>query len=214
MSGAAVAMIKAKDEQAGKLEWDRSETLALAQNQCATCHGAGLRLGRRGQLNPCQCVLRRIFRICFARFEKCVQQERHMSRVSMEPHGQRGKAGSWGRKDEEYIADFTLVSRRTLTEEEYRLFNYHFLLGANWKLCSRKLGMDRGNFFHAVYRVEEKLGQVFRELLPYSLFPLDEYFHGSFSSKREACKPTEPWTSGRVQRPAHLSFPTIGRQSE
>ena len=38
--------------------------------------------------------------------------------------------------------------------------------------------MDRGNFFHAVYRIEQKLGKVFRELKPYALFPLDEYFHG------------------------------------
>ena len=38
--------------------------------------------------------------------------------------------------------------------------------------------MDRGNFFHAVYRVEQKLGKVFRELKPYALYPLDEYFHG------------------------------------
>ena len=58
------------------------------------------------------------------------------------------------------------------------MFRYHFLLGADWKLCTRKLDIDRGNFFHAVYRIEQKLGRVFRELEPYSLFPLDEYFHG------------------------------------
>jgi hypothetical protein len=90
----------------------------------------------------------------------------------------RGGHRTWGRKDEEYVADFTLVSRRTLTPEEYRLFSFHFLLGADWKLCCRRLKMDRGNFFHAVYRVEQKLGKVFRELKPYALYPLDEYFHG------------------------------------
>ena len=26
--------------------------------------------------------------------------------------------------------------------------------------------MDRGNFFHSVYRIEQKLGKVFRELHP------------------------------------------------
>jgi len=65
-----------------------------------------------------------------------------------------------------------------LNEEEYRLFRYHFLLGADWKLCTRKLGVDRGNFFHSVYRIEQKLGRMFRELEPYPLFPLDDYFHG------------------------------------
>ena len=38
--------------------------------------------------------------------------------------------------------------------------------------------MDRGTFFHSVYRIEHKLGRVFAELEPYALFPLDEYFGG------------------------------------
>jgi len=160
------------------MEWSRSEALALAMHNCTQCHGAGLRLGRKGALAPCNCVLRAIFRICYDRFVRCATQERYVSRISQEPHAGRSRPSSWGRKDEEYIADFCLVSRRTLDESEYRLFRYHFLLGADWKLCARKLGLDRGNFFHAVYRIEQKLGRVFRELEPYSLFPLDEYFHG------------------------------------
>lgn len=160
------------------MEWTRSETLALALHRCAQCHGSGLRMARGSQLNPCNCVLRAIFRICFRQFEKCVTQERHLSRVRLEPHAGRARPGSWGRKDEEFIADFCLVAKRTLSPEEYRLFRYHFLLGADWKLCTRKLGMDRGNFFHAVYRIEQKLGRVFRELEPYPLFPLDDYYNG------------------------------------
>lgn len=81
-------------------------------------------------------------------------------------------------KNEEYLADFCLVSRRTLSELEYRIFKYHFLLGADWKLCCQKLKIDRGEFFHHVYRIEQKLGRAFRELEPYALFPLDEYFSG------------------------------------
>ena len=41
------------------------------------------------------------------------------------------------------------------------------------------LKMDRGTFFHAVYRIQQKLGRVFREVEPYALFPLDEYFGGT-----------------------------------
>jgi hypothetical protein len=160
------------------MDWTRSETLALALHNCTQCHGSGLRLGRKGAVSPCNCVLRSIFRICFERFEKCVTQEPHLSKVSLEAHMGKNRPYSWGRKDEEYIADFTLVAKRTLDEEEHKLFRYHFLLGADWKLCTRRLGLDRGNFFHAVYRIEQKLGRVFRELEPYPLFPLDEYFHG------------------------------------
>lgn len=75
------------------------------------------------------------------------------------------------------MADFCLVSRRTLDEFEYRIFRYHHLLGADWRLCCRQLKMDRGEFFHAVYRVEQKLGKVFAELEPYPLYPLREYFN-------------------------------------
>ncbi len=77
------------------------------------------------------------------------------------------------------MADFVLVAKRTLNEADYRLFRYHFLLGADWKLCCQQLNVDRGTFFHLVYRIEERLGRVFRELQPYALFPLDEYFGGS-----------------------------------
>jgi hypothetical protein len=86
-------------------------------------------------------------------------------------------------KDEEFTADFCLVSQRTLTEREYRIFKYHYLLGANWKLCCFKLKMERGDFYHEVYRIEQKLGKTFRELKPHALFPVDEYFN---STGREA----------------------------
>ena len=158
--------------------WTRSETLALAMHNCTQCHGAGLRLGKTGTFSPCNCVLRTIFRICYDRFVGSMRKEKYVSRVSLEAHRGRSRPSTWGRKEEEYIADFCLVSRRALTEREYRLFRFHFLLGADWKLCARKLAIDRGNFFHAVYRIEQKLGRVFRELEPYALFPLDDYFHG------------------------------------
>lgn len=191
-------------------DWSRSEALALARHGCAQCHGSGLRIGRKGLLGPCSCVLRSIFRICLNRFVRCVTQERHVSRTSVEPHCGKARPTTWGRKDEEYIADFTLVARRTLTEQEYRLFRYHFMLGADWKLCSRKLGMDRGNFFHAIYRIEEKLGRVFRELEPYALFPLDEYFHGPSRFVPEAESGGHGPVSGRPT-PQHLRFPPVGK---
>jgi hypothetical protein len=188
------------------MEWSRSETLALAQHNCAQCRGGGLRLGRKCVLEPCNCVLRAIFRICFDRFLRTSTQERFLSRVSLEPHSGRKRSGTWGRKDEEYIADFYLVAHRTLDEFERKLFRYHFLLGADWKLCARQLGIDRGNFFHAVYRIEQKLGRVFRELEPYSLYPLNEYFNGPSKfqkpepARRESPQPLKPPMENRALR--------------
>jgi hypothetical protein len=193
------------------MEWNRSETLALAMHQCAYCNGSGLRLARKGALAPCNCVLRSIFRICYNRFVQCVTQERHLSKISLEPHLGRSRPYSWGRKDEEFIADFCLLARRALTPEEHRLFRYHFLLGADWKLCARKLGLDRGNTFHAIYRIEQKLGRMFREVEPYPLFPLDDYFHGP----SRLALPRPPGAPGprAPARPGRLRFPPIGRSA-
>lgn len=189
------------------MEWTRSETLALAMHHCTHCHGSGLRLGRKGALAPCNCVLRSIFRVCYSRFVNCVTQERHLSQLTFEPKGGRPGRLTWGRKDEEYIADFCLVSRRTLDDFEYKLFRYHFLLGADWRLCSRRLGIARGNFFHAVYRIEQKLGRVFRELQPYALYPLDEYFNGAV--RKDPVQAFTPAPRGPSMLPEHLRFPIV-----
>ena len=160
------------------MEWTRSETLALAAPGCNLCLGVGLRIGRSTSVNPCNCVLRAIFRACFEHFRDCMSREKFVSKVTLDPLPGKDCRGAWGRKDEEFSADFCLVSKRTLTESEYRIFRYHFLLGADWKLCCQKLQVDRGTFFHGVYRLEQKLGRAFRELEPYSLFPITDYFHG------------------------------------
>jgi hypothetical protein len=102
-----------------------------------------------------------------------------MSQARLAIIGGKDRRQVWGRRDEEYIADFSLIAKRVLNESEYKLFRFHFLLGADWRLCCRQLKMDRGSFFHDVYRIQRRLGRVFREIQPYALYPLDEYFGGS-----------------------------------
>jgi hypothetical protein len=161
-------------------DWSQTEILALAKESCTQCQGFGLRRSsRKGPASPCNCVLRGIFKACYARFRHCIIKQQHVSTVRLEQVGGKDRRMTWGRKDEEYVADFCLVSRRSLDEEEYRIFKFHYLLGADWRLCCRRLNMDRGNFFHSVYRIQQKLGKVFRELEPYALYPLDEYFGGT-----------------------------------
>lgn len=161
-------------------DWSRTEIVALAKESCTQCQGYGLRRSsRKGPGSPCNCVLRGIFKACYARFRQCIMKQQHVSTVRLEQVGGKDRRMTWGRKDEEYVADFCLVSRRVLDEEEYRIFKFHYLLGADWKLCCRRLNMDRGTFFHSVYRIQQKLGKVFRELEPYALYPLDEYFGGT-----------------------------------
>ena len=166
------------------MEWTRSETIGLASASCVFCRGLGLRkTTRKDKTRPCGCVLRAIFRACYSRFKTCVEKAGISSNLTLEhsegPTGHR----FWGRRNEEYIADFELTCRRTLNKDDYELFKWHYLYGADWKLCIQKLGIDKGTFFHAVYKVQERLGHVFRELQPYAMFPLDEYFGGKAQRK-------------------------------
>ena len=159
------------------MEWTQSDTLALAAVNCAHCNGTGLITFKKGGETPCKCSLRAIFRACYARFVECSTKEKHLCHVRLDRSPSGGKM-TWGRKDEEYAADFILVTKRTLTPEEWKVFSWHFLLGADYMLCCRRLKMDRGLYFHTMYRIQQKLGRVYRELEPYALFPLDEYFNG------------------------------------
>ncbi len=161
------------------MTWDRTNTIALAKASCTHCHGYGMRPGRYGTEIPCNCAFRAIFRACYTRFRECALKEKHLSRATLEFCPGKDSHKAYGRKVEEYMADFCLVSHRSLDSFEYDVFRFHFLLGADWKLCCMRLKIDRGTFFHAVYRIEQKLGRMFRELQPYSLFPIDEYFSGT-----------------------------------
>ena len=138
------------------MTFDRSVS-AIARTLCRTCNGSGLRAV--GQ--PCNCVLRNIFRACYARF--------------------RQQAEGRFRRPSTYVADFVLVGQRALKDSpvELGVFKFHFLLAGDWKMCCKRLGISRGDFFHAVYRTEEQLGRAYAELTPYALYPLREYtgFH-------------------------------------
>lgn len=179
------------------MNWNRSQTLALASYHCARCHGAGTINGRSGQESPCNCVLRNIFRACYARFQECVEKDKQIPQVQLERGGTGGgpRRYFWSRKDEEYMADFCLVSKRHLEPQEHQVFRFHFLMGADWRLCCRRLNIDKGTFFHMVYRIEQRLGRVFRELEPYALFPLDEYFGNMGSRSAAEIRPRDAFTN-------------------
>jgi hypothetical protein len=136
-------------------------------------------------------------------------KEKHMSRVSLQRISGRSSRLTWGRKDEEYVADFYLVSQRHLDDAEFKIFKYHFLYGADWKLCCKKFNMDRGNFFHAVYRIQQKLGRVYRELTPYALFPLDEYFNGALRREIKPEDRREPFAPIRLNRASRPVTPPV-----
>jgi hypothetical protein len=119
-----------------------------------------------------------------------------MQNVTVEYMSGKDRRLSYGRKSEEFVADFCSVSKRNLSPAEHRLFRFHFLLGADWRLCCRRLNLDRGSFFHAIYRIEEKLGRVYKEVEPYGLFPLDEYFYATGRDVRPKLNLND-WLAGK-----------------
>ena len=109
-------------------------TSALANVSCTQCGGLGWRAGNGGASTTCTCVLRAVFRACHERFRRCVETDKSATCVRLERIGIGGGGGNrglcYGRKTEEYIADFFLMSRRTLTPgTEWDLFRFHYLLG-------------------------------------------------------------------------------------
>lgn len=134
-----------------------------------------------------------------------------MSKIKIvTPTGKLGRR-HYERQDEDYIADFILVSRRTLSARDWPIFYAHFVLGQDKVACCERLKLSRGNFFHAVYRIERILGRTFRELEPYSLFPLDEYFGGVYSRKRLAVELPVAAPGGRAVRPARSAVAAVPR---
>ena len=97
------------------MEWTRTETLALAIHSCSTCHGLGLMIGKRGKATPCNCVLRNVFRACYKRFRYCQTKEKYMTKVSLRFSPGTDRRRTWGRKDEEYSADFMLIAALVAT---------------------------------------------------------------------------------------------------
>jgi hypothetical protein len=160
------------------MEWKQSDLVLLAMETCTVCTGYGVRKSHNESLTTCKCVYRNIFRICYDRFKVSMRRKESIGRPSLEHTSSANTRMNWVRKHEEYVCDFLLVTKRTLNESEYLIFNYHFLLGADWKLCCRKLKMEKGVFFHALYRIMVKLGKTYADLEPYGLYPVHEYFHG------------------------------------
>ena len=120
--------------------WERSDVIALAKEGCTRCGGSGFHTWNSTWV--CDCVRRGVFRACYERFKHCAKSYSTGGVRYELVSGAVNSPRAFGRKNSEYIIDFELIAKRTLTEQEYKLFRYHFLLGAEWKLCCRRLNME------------------------------------------------------------------------
>lgn len=91
-------------------------------------------------------------------------------------------------KRAEYAADFVMLARRVLADRpvELAVFLAYHVEDLEWLVAVPRINqsihpprlLDRGSFFHAVYRAEGLLGAAIVESRPYSLFPPRDYFSG------------------------------------
>jgi hypothetical protein len=144
-------------------------------------------------------VWRAVFADCFDRFAYYAQSAGSIGRVDLEKIATSGRAPGrrstmYGLKAQEYCADFCLIAARVLNEHQHRVFKFHFLLGADWKLCCKRLGIERGEFFHDVYRIQQKLGRAYAECEPHALWPVGEYFGGVIEKNTSTRPATQPLT--------------------
>jgi hypothetical protein len=146
---------------------DPRECHALARPRCTQCAGYGQVNARAGKRRACGCVWRRVFRSCLKRYKACAADRR--TRLSI-------RGWNFSRPAAEYRADLELLARRSLDELELDIFRLHHLGGCDWTVCTRRLRMSKGNFFHAVYRIEEALGQACALTTPHPLYPSTRYF--------------------------------------
>lgn len=152
----------------------------LAKNTCHQCNGYGLHKGLGNYEVICNCVFRKIFNICLRKYQQCLEEQKYVSKVSLDFCKGKNNRRAYGRKNEEYLADFVCIAKRTLSPTEYKVFYYHFLKRMQWKTAAPLCQLQRGNFFHNVYLVEQKLGNIFLSLEPYGLYPIREYFGVTF----------------------------------
>lgn len=163
-----------------KFQRRRGECMALASERCTQCLGMRQVWRGRRKGEPCGCVLRTIFRICLDEYLAIALSDRTISQVVYKQFGggrpSRRQPG-YSRPREEFVADFELLAKRVLDLQHHYVFRLYFIEGKKYPECCQLLGLDKGNFFHAVYRIEESMGRACRELLPYPLFPPFDYYN-------------------------------------
>lgn len=180
---------------------------------CTVCAGKGFR--DKAHTSPCLCVWRGVFRTVYGKFKQCAETMHPRAVLLNDSSGPKGRQ-HYGFRNMDFIADFCLIAKRTLTPQEHMAFKMFFLYGADWTLCAPRVGLTRGLFFHLVYRIEAKLGKALAMVQPYSLYPIDEYFGGCSKAADVSPLdvPDEPHPNGIPLRPPMAPRPLEAPEPE
>jgi hypothetical protein len=163
--------------------------VALSKPSCRRCAGLGAIRTRQG-CRTCACVLRRVFRACLTSYHHCQASMGSAGAVQYERvgHAQGRCAIVASFKRAEYAADFLMLARRVLADRpvERAVFEAYHVDNLEWRIAVPRVNhllrpprpLNRGSFFHAVYRAEGLLGRAIVDCRPYSFFPPRQYFSG------------------------------------
>jgi hypothetical protein len=166
--------------------------MALSLEGCARCHSPGVYLKDRAKVEtPCPCTDRGVFRAVLAAYKHYsisigLSIRTNLSQFSTQ-HSRQGRRAD-GRRVEEWCADVWLTSKRNLTPHQWQILRRHHIRGEDWT----RFGISKGQLFHEKYCLEQKLGRVFRELQPFALYPIQEYFSDSTRSLGADVRPFIP----------------------
>ena len=192
MSRASVLVVRnavPEDQNSG------ASPVALSMHSCRHCRGRGL-VACKGRYRTCACVYRRVFRACLDSYHYCQASMGSPGAVQCERVGRaQGRCAIVASfKRAEYAADFILLARRVLAFRpiEMAVFNAFHVDDLEWIVAVPRVNrllrqlrpprrprpLNRGSFFHAVYRAEGLIGAAILTTRPYSLFPPRQYFAG------------------------------------
>ena len=183
--------------------------LALALPSCSHCHGFGKSRGRGG-LETCLCVYRQVFRDCMARVHRMRSEPLEMARRPALRRSTSGSRLSYCFPNVEFAADLENSAKRILETRELLVWKYHYLQDLEWRECVSSVGrdlgrpIDRGEFFHAAYRMERQLGRAWLEL---RMWPRD-YFAGDWYMIDELLATPRGSQSGGIGASQHCVLDT------
>lgn len=157
--------------------------IALAKTGCEACNG----LGRKDGGEACSCVGIRCFEIVMNKF-RYASAGHHLAPPISIHHFTSGGGRSVGSRlsNEEYCADVFLTAKKTLNSDDFRLFRFRHLLGADVNRCARQLHTTRDAIIQRLEYIESRLGETWRTLKPYSLMPR-EYFKARIPGGARPC---------------------------
>jgi len=153
--------------------WDSATLANLAVEGCKNCLGLGRPVSQNPKL-PCRCVTRRVFKRYLGRYHRLGWIHGRTF-----PRCTGNGWVTWEMPGADWRADFEMVVRHAISPAgQWRtsskianavardeIFTLYHLQEQPWRTClailaQRGIGIDRGNFFHEVYRVEEIGGQA------------------------------------------------------